>query len=349
MWPASRPHYRGAMTEFLLLVAPSANRVYAAYGARLMVAEAHAFLPRFGDVGECTVTELAAVPYVAVQAEDTEQMRAAMAHLSGAHAVFVREGDLLRPVLLPPIAAYGDDLVTIPKYAGKTNEQWTRLCLNVTVAATRAPQRLLDRSLTVMDPMCGRGTTLNLALMLGLDSVGVDLDRQDFAAYETFIKTWMRQHRVKHEIESGPLRRDGATLGSRLTLRASADKAAFKAGGGTRVTFVRADTTALTGLVRSGSVDVIVTDTPYGVQHGSHGDVLSRRPLAVLERAIDGWLRILRTGGAVGLSVNRHVAPVADVATLLQDRGLTVVEHEGAFRHRVDAAIDRDLVVATKG
>lgn len=316
------------MTDYLVLVSPSTNRVYAADAPRLMAAETEQVLG-----APATVTELAGVAYVgcAATAADTP----ALSDLSGALAIFEQEGDLLRPVALQRSEIYPDDLVTIQKYQGKTNETWTRLCLNVTNAhvTTRSPRR------TVLDPMCGRGTTLNLAMLLGYNAVGVDVDKRDFEAYEAFIKTWLRSHRLKHTIAL-------TQRGTRLDLETACDKDAFKAGNTQKVTYLRSDTTALDGLISKASVDLIVTDTPYGVVHGSHGGGrdLDRAPLELLDAALPGWLRTLKTGGAIGLSYNRHVAPTDDLAQLLERHGLQVVVRD-TFRHRVDASIDRDLMV----
>ncbi|MBB2890904.1 SAM-dependent methyltransferase [Flexivirga oryzae] len=341
------------MTEHLILLAPSANRVYGAEAPRLCEAELRAMAAGFGlpepDVAR---TDVAGVSYLALHTSGvlTDAAVRVVSQLSAAHALFRREGDLLAPVALEqPRAAYPGDLVTIQKYQGKTNEQWTRLLLNVTAAATRLPDRLLDGSLQVFDPMCGRGTTLNIALSLGLDSIGVDLDSKDFQAYSAFLKTWMRQHRLKHTADESALRTSGRNRGKRLQVEVAASKEAHKAADTQHLTYLLTDTTDLDGLVRPRSVDAIVTDTPYGVQHGSHGDRLARSPLELLDRALPGWLRTLRTGGAVGLSYNRHVAPREDLAALLVTHGLDPVdETPDAFRHRVDASIDRDLIVARK-
>lgn len=296
-------------------------------------------------------TRVAGVDYLSLRSgEDlSEQALRLLSELSATHAIFRREGDLLAPVPLRRNAPYPSDLVTIQKYQGKTNEQWTRLLLNVTSAATRRPEKLLDGSLRVLDPMCGRGTTLNIALSLGLDVTGVDVDAKDFQAYSAFIKTWMRQHRLKHGADESSLRTSGRNRGKQLQVEVARSKEAHKAGDTQRVTYLSTDTTDLDGLLRPRSVDVIVTDTPYGVQHGSHGDRLARSPLDLLDRALPGWLRTLRTGGAIGLSYNRHVAPRAELAALLESHGLALADGpEDAFRHRVDASIDRDLVVAAK-
>lgn len=340
------------MSEHLILLAPSANRVYAADAPRLGEAELRSMATGFAlpepDVG---VTRVAGVDYLSLGTvgELTESALRVLSELSAAHAIFRREGDLLAPVWLMRPEPYPSDLVTIQKYQGKTNEQWTRLLLNVTAAATRAPERLLDGTLQVLDPMCGRGTTLNIALSLGLDVTGIDLDAKDFQAYSAFIKTWMRQHRLKHSADDSNLRTNGRNRGKQLQVEVAPSKEAHKAGATQHVTYLSTDTTDLDGLVKPRSVDVIVTDTPYGVQHGSHGDHLARSPLTLLDRALPGWLRMLRTGGAVGLSYNRHVAPRDELAAVLAGHGLTPVDGpEDAFRHRVDASIDRDLIVARR-
>lgn len=341
-----------AVPQHLILLAPSANRVYAADAPRLAESELRAMTSGFGlSATDVETTRIAGVDYLAVQTGDRldETGRQILSALSAAYGIFRREGDLLAPVPLQRRAPYASDLVTIQKYQGKTNEQWTRLLLNVTAAAIRRPEKLLDGTLQVLDPMCGRGTTLNIALSLGLDVTGVDLDSKDFQAYSAFIKTWMRQHRLKHTADETNLRTSGRNRGKQLQVEVAASKEDRKAGRTQHVTYLSTDTTDVDGLIRPRSVDVIVTDTPYGVQHGSHGDRLARSPLDLLSRALPQWQPLLRTGGAIGLSYNRHVAPRQDLATLLVEHGLTPVDGEAdAFRHRVDASIDRDLIVARK-
>ena len=67
--------------------------------------------------------------------------------------------------------------------------------MNVTVLAAG---RRLDGPLTVLDPLCGRGTTINQALMYGYDGIGIELDGKDVDAYAAFLKTWLRRKRIKH-------------------------------------------------------------------------------------------------------------------------------------------------------
>lgn len=335
------------MSDHLLLLAPSVNRVYAAEAPRLVAAEVSACLPGV----DVEVEHIAGADYLRVDRDQlSDHERMVLSNTSATYALFAREGELLRPVEPSRVDRYGSDLQTILKYSGKTNEQFTRLVLNVTAAATRLPERLYDGTMVVADPMCGRGTTLNVALTYGLDVWGIDLDAKDFEAYQAFLTTYLRQHRLKHTVESGALRLQGKPRGKRFVAELAPSKDAWKAGDTQRLTYLCTDTTRLKGVVRQTSVDAVVVDTPYGVQHGSHGQRLDRRPADVLDAALPGWVSMLRTGGAVGLAYNRHVVSPSDLAALVERHGLSVVgdPEDGRFRHRVDASIDRDVLVAAK-
>jgi len=221
--------------------------------------------------------------------------------------------------------------------------------LNLTLLASASAGRMLDGGLVVLDPVCGRGTTLNQALMYGHDAVGVEIDGKDVEAYKSFLQTWLKRKRLKHTADLVPVRRQGRRAARRLEVTMAASKDDHKAGAVQRVTVVQADTTQLDGLVRARSADVIVADLPYGVAHGSFGDEggLSRRPLDLLERAVPQWMSLLRPGGAIGLSWNLKVAKRALAEDILLANGLEIVPHAD-LAHRVDQGIERDVVVARK-
>lgn len=335
--------------EYAVLVAPSASRTYAADAARLAAAELR-WLARgaLGDSISAEVTEIAGVEYVVLRAASPE-VAAVVAASSSAWALFAREGALLRPVELPARRVFPDDVVTIPKYTGKTNDQFTRLLLGLALASSGRPELVTRPGGAVLDPVCGRGTTLSTALMLGHDSVGIDVDRRDIETYAGFLATWAKTHRLPHTHRFAPLRRNKRTVAQELDFTVYPDRAAQKAGSGVRVQAFAADTLDAGELVRPGSVDVIVGDLPYGVHHGSHrGHDLERRPRELVAQALPGWLSALRPGGAVGLSFNAKTLRPADLAAVLVDAGLTVAEGCAEFGHRVDASIHRELLIATR-
>ncbi|MEC3977489.1 TRM11 family SAM-dependent methyltransferase [Amycolatopsis sp. H20-H5] len=345
------------MPEYAILVYPSANRVYTDSSPTLLRAE----LAVFGDLAvETELTDIGedsigGVPYVTFTAATplSERDLALLSNLSSLYALFEREGEQLRPITVHPLARFDSDLLTIQKYPGKTNELFTKLLFNVTLLATATPAAMLDGGLHVLDPLCGRGTTLNQAMMYGFHATGLDLDGRDFEAYEQFIKTWLRTKRVKHTAETGQVRRNKVRLGRRLDIEFGLSKEQYKAGDTRKLSYLNCDTLTADELLRPNSVDVIVTDAPYGVQHGSHRTedmTLARSPRDLLAAAVPVWSRVLRPGGAIGIAWNTNVAPREELVAILDSAGLTVRDDGpfAEFTHRVDQAIVRDLVVAAK-
>ncbi|SDT77828.1 TRM11 family SAM-dependent methyltransferase [Actinoplanes derwentensis] len=339
------------MSRYAMLLAPSANRVYADQASRMSQAELAAFGAVLSSgLDDIDVAVIGGVEYLTFSADLSERDIAYVSNLSSAYALFERVDDaLLRPLALTPLAHYDSDLITIPKYAGKTNEQFTKLVLNLTVLASASADRMLDGHLTVLDPLCGRGTTLNQALMYGWDGIGVEIDGKDVEAYKLFLQTWLKRKRLKHTAELVPVRRQGRRAARRLEVTMAASKDDHKAGAVQKVVVLNADTTGLDGLLRGNVADVLVADLPYGVAHGSYDDEggISRRPLDLLERAISQWLPLLRPGGAIGLSWNTKVAKREHAEDILFAAGLDLVEYL-PVDHRVDQGIERDVLVARK-
>jgi len=117
-----------AMSRYALLLAPSANRVYADQAGRLASAELAAFGSVLGSgLSDISQEFIGGVEYLTFSAELAARDISYLSNLSSGYALFERVEDLLRPVLLTPLARYDSDLITIPKYAGKTNEQFTKL------------------------------------------------------------------------------------------------------------------------------------------------------------------------------------------------------------------------------
>jgi hypothetical protein len=345
------------MASYALLILPSANRVYASASAGLVRAELEIFGRGVlgGGIGEIAETSIGGVPYVRFEtaAELSGPETAYLANLSAGYALFRPEGGLLRPIGLQRLDRYDDDLITIQKYQGKTNEQFTKLLLNVTLLSSQFAAAMLSRKVTVLDPLCGRGTTLNQALMYGYDAAGLDLDGKDFDAYTAFIRTWLSRKRIKHHADyDGPVRREGKVVARRLRISLAATKEDYKSGVIQQLDVVNADTVKAGEFFRPSTADLVVTDAPYGVQHASRTPAkgLGRGPLDLLAAAIPVWSTLLRPGGAAGIAWNTLVARREDVARILAGADLDVLDEPPylSFRHRVDQAITRDIIIARK-
>lgn len=330
------------MTRYLLMLAPAANRVYAGEADRLAAAELSICCPELEQVEQVTV---AGVGYLGLEAREVDVP--AIARLSATLALFERvEDDLLRPVTLTTEDWLDDDLVTIPKYPGKTNEQFTRLLTNLTLSQVRREPGPRE----VLDPLAGRGTTLATAWLLGHDGFGVEGDAKQVEAMSAFLKTWLRRKRLKHTSTMSPVRREGRAIGKRFD-------ASVRLPGRRELTMAvfTGDTRSSAQLWGKRTFDAIITDAPYGVVHGAaeKGGSPVRRdrsPQALLDEALPVWTSQLKPGGALGMSWNTHGLTREALGEKLSGLGLDVMD-EGPwldFSHRVDSSIQRDLVVAVK-
>jgi len=338
------------MPRYAFLLSPSFNRVYAKAAPPLALAELDVVREHaLGDPDwTAGLTELAGNDYVTFECEPLDDVTiAVLSDLSSVYALFEQcAGGVLRPVQLADSDLFDDDLITIQRYSGKTNEQFTKLMVNVARAccATGAATRLLD-------PLCGRGTTLNQALMYGIDASGVEVDRRDHDSYATFIRRWLKDKRLKHSAREAPVTHK-AGRARRLDVDIGRDKQSYKAGEYIVLTVVNDDTRNAAEHWGGASFDMVVTDLPYGVQHGSHrtGE-LSRKPLALLEDALPVWSHLMREGASLVLSWNTLVMKRAQCRAALERVGLRVLDSHAfdRFGHRVGQAIERDLIVARKG
>ncbi len=323
-----------------MLTRPAANRVYGEQAAALATAELAICLSTAEDI---KLAQIAGLEYVSFDlAKLSPGELQIIAEQSTCYALFRRDGGALRPIELPDPFLFSDDLVTIPKYQGKTNEQFTRLLLNVTLAAVSRPATGPRR---ILDPLAGRGTTLATALLSGHHGYGIERDVKAFEQQAAFIKTYLRRKHIKHSAELSPLRREGKTIGKRFT--ASINSAA----GPLTLDTMTGDATDSPRLFGKRKFDAIITDAPYGVAHAATANGgRSRSPGDLLRAAIPGWAEQLMHGGALGISWNTYGITRDDLGELLTASGLQVATSEPwlGFAHRVDSSIRRDLIVATK-
>ena len=132
------------MTAYALLLRPATNRLYSKGAAALNTAELSVLNERVfnGSLQGVEPTVIGGVDYVRFEADGTlsDDAVAHLGNLSSAYALFeVADDTRLVPVTLTPVAHLDDDLLTIQRYKGKTNEQFTKLLFNVTLQPRPTP------------------------------------------------------------------------------------------------------------------------------------------------------------------------------------------------------------------
>jgi hypothetical protein len=337
------------VADHLILLAPSANRVYASEADRLVAAELKIMLGAHDHPAIQPVT-VAGVGYLALATERLDdQLRWALGRLSGFYAAFQRDQDRLLPIEVGMHDLFDDDFVTIPKYPGKTNEQFTRLLINITLASMRRPT---SGPIAILDPLCGRGTTLSTAMMLGCNAAGVEAELKAVEAYAAYLRTYWRRKRLKHTLDISPVRREGKIIGKRLDAEVIPARQERSVG----LTVFSGDTRQSAALFGKRKFDAVLADAPYGVVHGSHthvrgaGGKRDRSAAGLISEALPIWAGQLKTGGALGLSWNAIGLSRKRMLEQVDAAGLEPLDFGPYqdFEHRVDSSIRRDIVVAVK-
>jgi len=340
------------MSRYLILVTPSANRIFAGQAPDLTATELE--ICAGGSAVVSGVEPLAGVEYVGFETDDYQSVSDLVGRLSSAYAIFERVGvdqaELLRPIELIKDDRFTDDLVTIPKYQGKTNEQFTRLLVNITAASMARK----SETISLLDPLAGRGTTLSVGLTLGYDVAGVDSDVKAVEAYAAFLKTYLRRKRLKHKAAIDPVRREGRSLGRRLQVEVTPEVG----GRQQQLTVFTGDTRQSAALLGKRKFDLVVADAPYGVVHGAadrggdHGGRgrRDRSPAGLLTDALPVWAGQLKHGGALGISWNTYGLSREELIKIAEAAGLEPLAASPYLQlgHRVDASIYRDVFIARK-
>ena len=318
--------------RYTMLLWPHANARYQVETEKLARAELEVMLSRLGVEYTWEEGGLDGLPALGFAARALAPAEAAvLARHSLLYALFERREDgALLPLFGREAPRVGADLAGILKYKGKTNETFTQLLVNLAWLAGKMPEKA-----HLLDPMCGRGTTLFVALNFGWDATGSDVDRAALREAEQFFRRYLEYHRFKHATQRGS-----------LTLRGkkSAPYTSF-ALPAVALRLAEVDAARVREAYGQGKFDVLCTDLPYGVQHGAN------MPLeALLRLALPAWAETLKHGAAMALSFNAQTLPARKVRALLAGAGLRVLEGGpyDRFEHWVEQAVTRDVAVAVR-
>lgn len=311
------------MPRYALLISARATSAY--FAQTLQVAQAE--LAGVADVVPGDVVSAGDMQFLTVETQ-AHRLRDLL-RLSCVQGAFEMAKDGFLPVDAGPEFRLHADFVWGEKYRGKTSEILTQLLINIAIQTCgHAPKTLLD-------PMCGRGTTLLQAMRVGLSSTGVELDGAVLPEMRRSLKKWTKLHRQKHKLAEGWVQKANKKgVGKFLDFAAD----------GLTARVVVGDTTNLRDLVHRRRFDLLVSDVPYGVQH--MGGATKRSPIEVLRVAAPGWADSLVAGGALAVAYNAYLPKPEDLRAAFDGLGLDLVDRRMA--HRMSESILRDVLVMRK-
>jgi hypothetical protein len=169
-------------------------------------------------------------------------------------------------------------------------------------------------------------------LILGAEAAGVEKDESDVQSTATFVRNYLRDQGVAHNVREERLRK----LGHRWTFVIG--KQATR-----RLMLASGDTVVSPALITGFKPHLLVTDLPYGFQH--HGELVS-----LLTRALPVWASLLPVDGALVFAWDATRFPRNEMVNLVESAGPLTVLDEPPYTllaHRVDRVIkSRDVLVA---
>lgn len=339
------------MKTYIILANPGHNRIYFDAALQMAANELRA-VAQMGDF-EIMAMEMGypGLPF-ALKFETstlTGTQLKTLSKLSLYYTLFEVAGDLLKPITIEDFHSYPESMVQILKYTGKTNEQFTRLLVNLAESACQTN----TKKKTLLDPMCGKGTTLYEGFIRGLNVRGTDMNQKYIDEIKHFVVKFLKEGRYKHKLTK--IRQtdsQGRKPANGFSIIAAPDKTSFNMKHYDEINVLALDSRKCSEYIKKKSVDMIVSDLPYGVQHGSkkHQGHMERSPFSAVSESLEGWTRVLKTNGSIVLAFNEYTLKYEDLSTLLTQKGLKVYTEEpyNNLLHRVDQAINRNVIVAIK-
>ena len=328
--------------KYTMLLWPHANVRYQNETQKLAEGELRLMLDVLlpeAEVSAFEVQNLSALQIDVPGALDGKVLSALREH-SLIYALFEqRDGGALLPVAGRAEAYVGADLPGILKYKGKTNEMFLQLLINAALYSGGFAHRAGEQ-LELLDPMCGRGTSLFVAANRGWNATGTDVDKRDLSEAERFLKHYFEFHRMKHSLnrESRTVR-GGSVPVTRFEYGSPEDDRRS-------LRLAAADAARVRDAFGKEKFHMIVCDLPYGVQHGSVGG----KPEELLRRALPAWREALKKGGTVAVSFNAQTLRREKVLRAMEDAGFEAKRggaYEG-FSHWVEQAVTRDIAVCRR-
>ena len=334
--------------KYCFQLLPHANIRYQESLNLLGSAELSCILQALNIKTDVQLATIGGAPFLCFETEalTQEQLNACASH-SALNFMCAEENGLLRPLTCDRGDYFPRDLAEVLKYKGKTSAVFTHMMINL--ALTASDFYGAKRQLTVLDPLCGRGTTLFVALERGMNSVGIDLDRKDLKEAADYLSRYLQYHRLKHKLDQSARTVKGQNVPDALYTLADS-KQHFQAGDTRTLRLLLGDTGYAGALMKKTPADLLVADLPYGVQHAPQE---GRRPEnfpGMLRRVLPAWKDAIKPGAGVAISFNSLTLPRATLVELLTAAGFQPMLEPpyNNFEHFVEQAVTRDVVVARK-
>ena len=346
------------MNKYAILANPGHNRVYFETSKKLSQSELAVVLHNCTTACSNIKEEyIEKIFYITFESNEllNEHDLLIVSKLSFLYALFkvetIQDQQYLLPIGKADYTYMDQNISSILKYTGKTNELFTRLMINVGINSTK----FAHDEIKLLDPIAGKGTSLYEGLICGYDVYGVEIGEKPANEAYVYMRKYLETERYKHDTRTEKVSGENKSFtAKRYVINIAKTKEDQKEKGLKHWELVAGNSAYVEKYFKKNTFHLIVGDLPYGVQHGNvtgeKQSGITRNPTQLLKACLKGWHTVLKQGGAIVLGWNNFVLPREELTALLEEYGFAV-KKEGAyleFEHRVDQSIRRDIIVARK-
>lgn len=315
------------MKNLSLLISPRAKSAF--FNDYINVARAElCYLINTDEIKHTIISEM---DFFEIEA--TEEQLQQLATLSFIYGIFERNNNQLTPLAIDNNFQLHEDFVFGAKYRGKTNETLTQMLINIGLQSIDY-KSVADVKL--LDPMCGRGTTLLWAMRYGMTCKGIEQEAKALADVRQNVKKWCKIHRQKHQFSEG-------FSGVKANKQNKGKFVDFSIGNAS-MRIIAGDSTTASDILKGEKFHLIVSDLPYGVQHFTTSK--TRNPLAVLTACAKDWSNSLKPNGVIVLAFNSYMPKRKELIAIFADHQMQASQFSAP--HRMSESIVRDIVVLRK-
>lgn len=348
------------MKTYLILQHPGHNRVYYNLSGPLALAELRVACNRLSVASNTVeIIDIEGIRYLSLTTQTalTKSDLEIVSRLSFVFALFELEQidnrSFLTPIFKEEYEYVDSKISSLLKYAGKTNELFTKMMINVGLLSSHFNYK---DSIQLLDPVAGKGTTLYEGTIYGFDVTGIEIEPKSVQAIQLFFKKYLETERFKYKVDKKQVfgkNKSEAVYSDAFEYAQTKDQ--FKSDAHRKtLTIVNGSTLHASDYLKSNQFHLIIGDLPYGVAHGNSlnkkSTSITRNPAELLEASLPGWFKVLKTGGVVVIAWNAFVVSRHKLSELFMQYGFEVLTESpyDEFEHMVDRSIKRDIVVARK-
>lgn len=333
--------------KYALLINQKHYQTYNKNAEKIVLAEFDILNKKYNFATNTNIKDICGLNYLIFDSNSIENVINKISDLSFVLGIFRLEKDLFKPVAKKESDFVNQNISSLLKYSGKTNEYFTKLMVNIGA-------NLLEKedNINLLDPICGKGTTLYEGLVKGYNCYGIEIASKVTYEIAVFLKKFLENDKIKFKTSSEKFSGPNKCFKAEkyiFDINKNKESKNFK-----HFEVVSCNTIFADKIFKKDFFDLIIGDLPYGVKHSNvtneKQNSFTRSPKELLEKSLDSWKTILSKNGILIMSFNTFLLKRNEFEKLLIDKGFKVMQDENLlhFEHRVDQAINRDFVVATK-